>query len=377
MALGICKRNIAISCIITFGVVCYNINRLSITGFTISKFDSFVRLSTKLQNYKSIERSQKESFSNTKSNYRWMEQMEEKYKIINDRINEVCQRYRQKRKLSKVEYDMEQITTTVVSNTFLFDTNHKLAFCQNKKVGTTTWLTYFYKLMPPETLAQNMTDRIQSLLKNRNLVESKLRIPNVIMKEKMIDKKSLFADFLNGYLKNNDYITFSFVRHPFRRLVSCYKNFVLKWDGYGMKLFGYSNWYINNHSFPAFIDLVLGEWQKDKCYKSYNFPCLKLNQHWRPLNSQCLYCDILYNVIGRMETFSDDVQYILIKANLTSLVGNHSKVVNSSKDVQLKTDKRNETLHYFSQLKKPQVDKLYRMYDIDFEMFNYKNDIYF
>ena len=35
MALGICKRNIAIFCIITFSVVCYIINRLSITGYAL------------------------------------------------------------------------------------------------------------------------------------------------------------------------------------------------------------------------------------------------------------------------------------------------------------------------------------------------------
>ena len=68
-----------------------------------------------------------------------------------------------------------------------------------------------------------------------------------------------------------------------------------------MKLFGYSNWYINNHSFPAFIDLVLGEWQKDKCYKSYNFPCVKVNLHWRPLNSQCIYCD---NITQQISLYS-------------------------------------------------------------------------
>jgi len=70
---------------------------------------------------------------------------------------------------------------------------------------------------------------------------------------------------------------------------------------------------LRGYSFPQFIDHIL--WQ----YAGKNRKVV-VDVHWRPYNARCFYCDISYNVIGHMETFDDDVQYILMKANLTSLI---------------------------------------------------------
>ena len=77
---------------------------------------------------------------------------------------------------------------------------------------------------------------------------------------------------------------------------------------------------LNVHTFPGFVDHVLNEYKESDCYKSYNLPCFNIDVHWRPYNARCSYCDIPYNVIGRIETFEEDIKYILLKQNLTHLI---------------------------------------------------------
>ena len=73
-------------------------------------------------------------------------------------------------------------------------------------------------------------------------------------------------------------------------------------------------------NFAAFVNHVIKEYHQSDCYRHYNWPCFKINGHWRPFNGKCLYCDIPYHVIGRMETFEEDARYIILKNNLTNLI---------------------------------------------------------
>ena len=55
--------------------------------------------------------------------------------------------------------------------------------------------------------------------------------------------------------------------------------------------------------------------------KSYDSKCeFKLNQHWRPYASKCSFCDLDYHLIGRMETWSDDLKYIIRKGRLENIL---------------------------------------------------------
>lgn len=80
------------------------------------------------------------------------------------------------------------------------------------------------------------------------------------------------------------------------------------------------NCYMNNASFSDFVDFILNQYQESDCYKHYNRSCNHVNEHWRPFNARCSYCDITYNVIGRVETFDEDLRYILLKQNLTKII---------------------------------------------------------
>ena len=103
---------------------------------------------------------------------------------------------------------------------------------------------------------------------------------------------------LPTYLKNNNYLSFSFVRHPFDRLVSAYREKVeMKKNGLYVrgklkKLYGKTD-------FHTFLQHVIN---------TYTRTNLKVDRHWRSFNSRCTYCSMKYDVIGRAETFNEDAK---------------------------------------------------------------------
>ncbi|CAH1803374.1 unnamed protein product, partial [Owenia fusiformis] len=40
-----------------------------------------------------------------------------------------------------------------------------------------------------------------------------------------------------------------------------------------------------------------------------------MDYHWKPLTAYCDPCSIKYDIIGRMESFNEDLQYLLCKIN--------------------------------------------------------------
>ena len=167
------------------------------------------------------------------------------------------------------------------------------------------------------------------------------------------------------YMIKNKMLSFSFARHPFERLVSAYKDKVLKIDkflrmNWFQKVYSYvyRNWYKKNNSFPSFVDLILNKYKNMKIS----------NIHWESITNNCNYCDIEYDVIGRMETFNDDVKYIFQKNHLEKDLP-LSMVTVSKNAAKLKTS--NVTAEYFSQLSKDQITDLYKYYRLDFELFGY------
>ena len=83
-----------------------------------------------------------------------------------------------------------------------------------------------------------------------------------------------------------------------------------------------------------------------------------------------MYCDVHYDVIGRLEDFNEDVLYISMKQNMTEHLQLLSQVENGNRK------RRGESQHqriekYMSQLNADMVEELYKLYQIDFEMFEY------
>ena len=158
------------------------------------------------------------------------------------------------------------------------------------------------------------------------------------------------------------------------RLVSAYEDKVL-----GLSEFGEIFEVVKNKTFPEFVDYVL-----DECTSN------RYNGHWEPQHVHCEYCDIKYNMIGRVEHLENDLKYIAFRNNFTSALSSmNSKLhIHSSRGKRFEkprmevSKKKNEkekmekTKQYFKMLNSSQLSKLYQMYEIDFEMFGYSTEPY-
>ena len=95
-----------------------------------------------------------------------------------------------------------------------------------------------------------------------------------------------------------------------------------------------------------------------------------MSPYSRPYLPKCHYCDIDFDVIGKLEDFEEDVAYIAEKVNLTEHLRlmNHVQNKNPEKGEESRRERRDK---FMSQLNPETVRDLYELYKIDFEMFGY------
>ena len=137
---------------------------------------------------------------------------------------------------------------------------------------------------------------------------------------------------LIGQNKHSDtHCVLSFIHF---RLVSAYEDKVICKRCTSKKLLKGSYKNLNDYTFPEFVDYILQEFNNSECSNSFNSPCFLVDVHWRPYNARCSYCDIPYNVIGRVETFEDDIKYILLKQNLANQISLDSTQLHMHKTVR-------------------------------------------
>ena len=296
----------------------------------------------------------------------WIEKMEKKYKKTNERIREVCKKnLEQKKARFYVDNNYKQKMLTVA---MLMDASHGLANCLNAKVGSSTWLNNFVNLLPPgaEKKSFKLAKSNGKDIRYSTTFMSKFNIPKEWINHfNKLNTKEPFLTALEKKFESKKILSFSFVRHPFERLVSAYKDKVLSkkcckgqhkircCKGYYMKSSKrwsptIQAWYMkNDRTFPAFVELVLKENKN-----------LAINPHWRPFYLRCFYCDLTYNVIGRMETFNEDFRYIILKKNLKGAIPLNPSRENQAANPNI--ERKQESLNYFSQLSRLQIQQLYK-----------------
>ena len=91
-----------------------------------------------------------------------------------------------------------------------------------------------------------------------------------------------------------------------------------------------------------------------------------MNRHVQTYWSKCALCHLNFDVIGKMETAAEDFRYITTKAELLNSLPADTWLHSSSGGSTMKLAK-----HYFSTLKKGEVEELYEYYKFDFEAFGY------
>ncbi|KAJ8269557.1 hypothetical protein COCON_G00121640 [Conger conger] len=236
------------------------------------------------------------------------------------------------------------------------DEAHELIYCYVPKVACTNWkrvmmvLTGQGKYTHPMDIPSNQA-HIPSNLKTLN----QYSIPEI-----------------NHRLKN--FLKFLFVREPFERLVSAYRNkFTLKYNTSFHKRFGTKivRRYRKNATLEA---LQSGADVRFPEFAEYlvDPTTLKegpLNEHWETVYSLCHPCHIRYDLVGKYETLEEDSNYILRLAG----VADHVRFPTYTKSTRT-TDQM--AAQFFQNINGRQQAQLYQLYKLDFLMFNYSMPSY-
>ena len=94
----------------------------------------------------------------------------------------------------------------------------------------------------------------------------------------------------------------------------------------------------------------------------------------RPFHHRCSYCEVNYDVIGSLEDFNADTEYIIQRRHLTALEAQKTYLGNPTQDPGMSQELRIDS--YFSNLTVDTKQRLYELYKIDFEMFGYDGSKY-
>jgi hypothetical protein len=165
-----------------------------------------------------------------------------------------------------------------------------------------------------------------------------------------------------------NFTKFFFVRHPFERLVSAYRDKFARDNPIYHKMVGtvivrkvrknpsrVSLEMGDDVTFPKFVTFIIDEWRDGK---------RPLDVHWRPVVDLCLPCEMQFHFIGKFETLNQDVDYLLRKFNETDLSRLFAGQPKAKTTSSLWKD-------FMKQISHPQLSDLDRINADDFGLFGY------
>ncbi|KAM9310889.1 carbohydrate sulfotransferase 11 isoform 1-T1 [Gastrophryne carolinensis] len=271
------------------------------------------------------------------------------HQMRRDQVTDMC-------RANNVSSRKRRVLTPNDLKHLVVDEYHEMIYCYVPKVACTNWkrvmmvLTGKGKYSDPMEIPANVA-HVSSNLKTLN----QYSIPEI-----------------NHRLKN--FMKFLFVREPFERLVSAYRNkFTQKYNTsfhkrYGTKIIRRQRKNATQEALLNGSDVKFEEFvaylidphtQKEEPF----------NEHWQTVFSLCHPCHIHYDLIGKYETLEEDSNYVL---NLAG-VGNYLKFPTFAKSTRT-TDEM--TAEFFQNISSEHQTQLYELYKLDYLMFNYSTPAY-
>uniref|UniRef100_A0A4W3IEP8 Carbohydrate sulfotransferase n=1 Tax=Callorhinchus milii TaxID=7868 RepID=A0A4W3IEP8_CALMI len=239
-------------------------------------------------------------------------------------------------------------------NNFIVIDKLKLIYCFVPKVACTQWKRVLY------VLNENLEHQAPESL-NRDFIHDFYKDP----KSKKKNLTAIFSTELKDYKK------FLFVRDPFVRLISAFRDKIESRDEifYHFALIilkKYGNISLVPASpekarqagvkptFTQFIEYLLDPQTENQ------FP---FDDHWRQMYRLCHPCHIKYDFIGKLETLDEDTAYLL-------------QLLNAEKRIKFPRKYPNQTTtsyveQWFRIIPKPWREKLFQLYEPDFTLFGY------
>ena len=225
----------------------------------------------------------------------------------------------------------------------LIDDDHKIIYCAVPKVGSTP-----------------MKGTILSLRNDSEKLLSKYSVHTPRLWKHMSD-----YNISDNSKRLVTHFKFLFVREPFQRLLSGYKD----------KFFGKNRLYTNGFREmivkayrPQDVEKVATETNNVtfieflKFIVTFQSNYLVRDDHWRQCEHLCFPCTFKYDFIGHFETLVDDVPYMLKKAGIDDRVA--FPPYHSSKAAS-------DLMAFYSQVPREIILKVGEVFKSDFEMFGY------
>ena len=230
----------------------------------------------------------------------------------------------------------------------LVDDNRKLLFCVVPKVASTSWKRALGLSSGHENV-YNITihqpDGLQAIGIKR------LNEYNI---EEIMEKI-------------RTYVKVIFVRNPFSRLISAYKDkferynalFWWKYDAIIKNLYRKDHPHDGTITFAEFLRFIADGEQLNDTY----------DHHWETYSALCMPCLVRYHFIGHMETMAQDAPYIL--RNITTTDKIVALPPPKTKHTSLQREKWGT---YYRTVTGDIIEKIKSVYRLDFMMFGY-NDV--
>ncbi|XP_068164817.1 carbohydrate sulfotransferase 12-like isoform X2 [Antennarius striatus] len=252
-------------------------------------------------------------------------------------------------------YSIDDLSDGELAN-LIYDDKHHIIYCYVPKVACTNWKRLLYALRYGLSSDQDLV-----LISRRDAHDSKaLRFLKDINKTEAKAKLKHYKKFL-------------FVRDPFVRLVSAFRDKIQK---YGKSFF------------ERYIFLILNRYgnlsytveTKEHAIASgvsptfHNFVQYLIDpktrkpfdEHWRPMYQLCHPCLIQYDFIGHQETLQEDTNQLLKILELEKW-----KFPPANQNVTA----QDSMFNWFKPVLMEERRKLYELYEMDFKLFGYSKPV--
>ncbi|TNN86042.1 Carbohydrate sulfotransferase 12 [Liparis tanakae] len=262
----------------------------------------------------------------------------------------------------------EQIPNRELDHLIVDDT-HQIIYCYVPKVACTNWKRVMV------VLSQSLI----SPSSGKPYTDPEAVPPDVVHNSSL---HLTFAKFWRHYgslsrhlmaLKLQHYTKFLFVRDPFVRLISAFRNkfgrpnedFYKQFGSVMLRRYGNVSGGLPETAAEAFAAGVKPSFQQFVAYllDPETETESVFNEHWRQVYRLCHPCQVKYDFIGRLETLETDAEHLL-------------KLLEVDHLLRFPSGARNRTAaswerDWFAQIPVAMRRELYELYQPDFEMFGY------
>ncbi|XP_042205527.1 carbohydrate sulfotransferase 11-like [Homarus americanus] len=252
-----------------------------------------------------------------------------------------------------------QLNKRTTFHQMFVDKEHSLTWCKVPKAASTSWLHAFLQVAGVQDIASKDMAGKHALLR---------------------DTYPLLA---TGLLRRIMPATMKFmvVRHPFERVLSAYRDKLENYErdvkdrgGYYYAIYGKR--IVKAYRKPSISEEVNHNARKEPTFREFIQYLLdsdveEYDEHWRPIFLLCTPCHIKYDVIAKMETLSQDADFILYHRGLADEV--HIEWTHKTDQTKRTSDVAKT---YFSQLTSSEVKQLYYKFILDFLLFEYEFEPY-